>query len=278
MLTAAQPHLKLSDAAVGLLAGVNGAAVLRYDLPLERTGQSSPRAEGEADYRPGNLRVRILEVEGLPTRPDGSPCQPTVVVTVSELTRRRSRRISPDGAGPSVSLDKSFDFEETSASAQVVVDVWDQSADGVKSDLLGKAVIGLAECREGVPHTFMKNLLEGKLVMCPASLPTVATATAATTSPATIAATTNTTLTTPTATSCVINTWSHFPTGRHHLMPHCVISCSPHSALFRCRSCAFYSALPTCLHRMWIKETSRLRSRRTNRREPQDSGSTIQYL
>ena len=172
MLQAAQPHLKLSDAAVGVLAGVHGAAVLRYDLPLERAGQISSRPQ-EADHRPCNLRVRILEAEGLPTRPDGTPCQPRITVTVAELTRRRTRRATPSGTGPSVSVNESFDFEETSACAQVVVDVWDEAADGSRSDLLGKAVISLSDCREGVPHTFAKNMLEGKLVRrgCHTALP-----------------------------------------------------------------------------------------------------------
>eukprot|EP00966_Prymnesium_polylepis_P134965 3119091-Prymnesium_polylepis.1 len=61
-------HLKLSDDAVGkLLAGVDGTALLRYDMPLERTGQgSSQPPTSELDHRPGNLRVRVLEANDLP--------------------------------------------------------------------------------------------------------------------------------------------------------------------------------------------------------------------
>ena len=67
LLASAQANLK---PAVGMLAGVHGAAVLRYDLPLERAGQASTRPhEDEADHTPGNLRVRILELDGLPARP-----------------------------------------------------------------------------------------------------------------------------------------------------------------------------------------------------------------
>ena len=159
-------HLKLPDAEVGkLLAGVDGSAALRYDLPLERAGQSSSQPESsELDHRPGNLRVRVFEANDLPSRPDGTPCQPFATVTVAELTRRRTKKCSHVGAGPSVEWDDCFDFEGTSACAQVVIDVWDQSADGTKTDLLGKAVLSLTDCREDVPHTYYKNLLEGTLV------------------------------------------------------------------------------------------------------------------
>ena len=158
-------QLKLSEAEVGkLLAGVDGSAMLRYDLPIDRAGQSAVQPESELDHRPGNLRIRVLEANDLPVRPDGTPCQPFATVTVAELTRRRTRKCSAAGAGPSVEWDDCFDFEETSACAQVVIDVWDQSADGAKTDLLGKAVMSLSDCRNGVPHTYFKNLLEGTLV------------------------------------------------------------------------------------------------------------------
>lgn len=159
-------HLKLSDEVVAnLLAGVNGAAELRHDLPLERAGQISPHPQSEEDFRQGHLRVRVLEANGLASRPDGSPCHPLVTVTVAELTRRRTRRCSSFHTGPEVAWQEFFDFEETSACAQVVVDVWDQSNDGAKTDLLGKAVMSLSDCREGVPHTYFKNLIEGTLVI-----------------------------------------------------------------------------------------------------------------
>jgi len=48
---------------------------------------------------------------------------------------------------------------------QVVIDVWDRSSRGGPPDLLGKAVISLSECRAGMPHTYVNNLLEGKLVV-----------------------------------------------------------------------------------------------------------------
>ena len=57
-----------------------------------------------------------------------------------------------------------FDFDGTSACAQVVVEAWDQPSDG-PADLLGKALLSVSECRAGVPHTYFKHLLEGKLVL-----------------------------------------------------------------------------------------------------------------
>ena len=51
-------------------------------------------------------------------------------VAVAELTRRRTRRTRTLGPGPSVAWGEAFDFEGTSACAQVVVDVWDESSEG----------------------------------------------------------------------------------------------------------------------------------------------------
>ena len=48
-------------------------------------------------------------------------------------------------------------------SGQVVVDLWDAADGSAEPDLMGKAVISLDECRPGVPHTFFKNMLVGKL-------------------------------------------------------------------------------------------------------------------
>ena len=141
--------------------------VLRYELPLARVGEAAGSsgfaADADADHRPGNLRVRVLQAEGLPVRADGSACEPYATISVAELTRRRTKRTSV-GSGSSVEWDEAFDFESTSACAQVVVDVWDRPTDG-SADLLGKAVLALAECRPGVPHTYFKHLLEGKLVV-----------------------------------------------------------------------------------------------------------------
>lgn len=160
MSTLGERHLKMDVGS--LLAGARSAALLKYDLPLERVGQ--PTGLGaEDDHRQGNLRVRVLEGESLPARPDGSACEPVVTVTVGELTRRRVRRTDPGASGPAVVWGEIFDFDGVSASAQVVLDVWDQGSGRGPPDLLGKAVISLTECREGVPHTFFKNLLEGKL-------------------------------------------------------------------------------------------------------------------
>ena len=140
---------------------------MRYELPLARPGEGATTASGlpvDADHLPGNLRVRVVEAEGLASRPDGSACQPYATVTVAELTRRRTRRTRAPGPGPSIAWGEALDFEDTSACAQVVIDVWDQRKEGA-ADLLGKALLSLTDCRAGVPHTYFKHLLEGKLVL-----------------------------------------------------------------------------------------------------------------
>lgn len=144
--------------------------VLRYELPLARPGGAAGAArlssiDADADYRPGNLRVRVLQAEGLPARSDGSNCEPYATVAVAELTRRRTRRTAA-ARGTDVEWGEAFDFDAASACAQVVVDVWDRPGAG-PADLLGKAVLNLNECRPGVPHTYFKHLLEGKVVRAP---------------------------------------------------------------------------------------------------------------
>lgn len=150
--------------------------VVRYTLPLAPdAGVGAPfvpssllSVPGAADagHQPGSLRVRLLEAEGLAARADGSACEPYVTVSVAELTRRRTRRTDAKrGVGGVVAFEEAFDFEATSACAQVVVDVWDRPAAGAPASLLGKAVLGVGECRAGVPHTYFKHLLEGKLVL-----------------------------------------------------------------------------------------------------------------
>ena len=110
----------------------------------------------------GNLRVRVLEVEGLPARADGSPCEPYATIAVTELTRRRTRRTRTSVRGPSATWTKEvFDFDRTSIGAQVVVDVWDGGAGRSPGVPLGKLLLPLADCRAGVPHTVIKPLLDG---------------------------------------------------------------------------------------------------------------------
>ena len=143
--------------------------VLKYELPLAKTGEAAAASSVtglplDADHRPGNLRVHIIEAEGLAMRADGTPCRPYATITIAELTRRRTRRVAAGGVGPSVQWGEAFDFEDTSACAQVVVDVWDKPSDA-PADLLGKALLSLSDCRCGVPHTYFKHLLEGKLVL-----------------------------------------------------------------------------------------------------------------
>lgn len=146
-------------------------SVMRYELPLAKTGEAGAASSVsglplDADHRPGYLRVHVLEAEGLASRIDGTACKPYATVAVAELTRRRTRRTSAAaGEGPSVQWGESFDFEGTSACAQVVVDVWDKPNDAQPADLLGKALLSLADCRPGVPHTYFKHLLEGKVVL-----------------------------------------------------------------------------------------------------------------
>ena len=142
--------------------------VLRYDLPLARPGDGAGAVTTgvalDADHRPGNLRVRLVEAEGLATRPDGTACQPYATITVAELTRRRTRRTRAPGPGPTVAWGAALDFEDASACAQIVIDVFDEARAG-PAELLGKALLNLSECRPGVPHTYFKHMLEGKLVL-----------------------------------------------------------------------------------------------------------------
>ena len=165
----------MDTASLHMPSGVpDSVQVLRYDLPLAQAGAAAGASSSsllgalggaDANFEPGSLRVRVLEAEGLAPRSDGSACKPYVTVAVAELTRRRTRRTdSKPSSGGSVSFSQAFDFEDTQACAQVVVDVWDRPLPGSPPDLLGKAVLNLSECRPGVPHTYFKHLLEGKLV------------------------------------------------------------------------------------------------------------------
>ena len=141
---------------------------LRYALPLERAGEAAgaaARGGDKMDHRQGSVRVRVLEAEGLASRADGSPCEPYVTVAVAELLRKRARRTVARARGPNAVWEEAFDFEGVSACSQIVVDVWDRPAAGAESNLLGKVVLELGECRPGVPHTYFKRLLEGNLVL-----------------------------------------------------------------------------------------------------------------
>ena len=145
-------------------------SVLRYELPLAKIGEGGAASTVfglpvDADFRQGNLRVHVLEADGLPSRADGSPCQPYATVAVAELTRRRTRRTRTIGSGPNITWGESFDFETTSACGQVVVDVWDKPSETQPADMLGKALLSLCDCRPGVPHTYFKHLLVGKVVI-----------------------------------------------------------------------------------------------------------------
>ena len=151
--------LKLSAAESERLAGVRTATMLQHDLPVQRLGAGTAAQDPEpteAAAAVGTLRVRVMDVEGLPSRPDGDPCAPYVTVAVTELTRRRVKRTSAtDARGPDARWDEAFEFEGTSSDAQVVVDVWDRSSAGGPPDLLGKVLVTVAECRLGVPHTYL---------------------------------------------------------------------------------------------------------------------------
>ena len=149
-------HLKLTDAESTRLAGARTAAILRHDLPVQYAGEGESTREALLPAgEPGNLRVSILEAEGLPKRPDGSSCSVHVVVS---RQRRRADALGapPRSPGP-------FDFEGVSGTGQVVIDMVDVADASGEADLVGKAVLTLDECRLGVPHTFFKNMLEGKL-------------------------------------------------------------------------------------------------------------------
>ena len=93
--------------------------VLRYDLPLARPGEAagalSLATDADADYRQGNLRVRVLNAEGLPARADGSACEPYATVVIAELTRRRTKR-TRTASGSTFEWGEAFHFEAASPS------------------------------------------------------------------------------------------------------------------------------------------------------------------
>eukprot|EP00965_Chrysotila_dentata_P187120 6171926-Pleurochrysis_carterae.AAC.3 len=110
-----------AEEAADQLAGVRTTSLLRYDAPIQRAGVAAASREPpieDEDFTPGFLRVRILEADGLPNRPDGSCCQPYVTVANTQLTGRRVRRTDAAN-GPCAVWGQSFDFDNTSASAQV---------------------------------------------------------------------------------------------------------------------------------------------------------------
>ena len=108
-------------AAAGASGGLKDPEILSHYLPLKRVGVGAASREDEfSDHRPGQLRVRIIEAEGLPNRLNGSSCQPYVTVAVTELTRRRVKRTSIATPSNTMRWDDAFEFEDTSASAQVI--------------------------------------------------------------------------------------------------------------------------------------------------------------
>ena len=141
----AAKHLNLSN---DVLAD---AQVVRYELPLARAGEGAAGvpADADADHRQGNLRVRVMMAEGLP---EGS--QPSVTVAVAELTRRRARRTATAARGPNAEWNEAFDFEATSACAQVVLDVWDRPADSFRKSQHGKRSRGLGCLFQGQVEGF----------------------------------------------------------------------------------------------------------------------------
>lgn len=116
-----------------------------------------------ADAHFGNVRVRLVEAEGLPGGCAG--VIPTVAVT--EATRRRTRRgklAALERGVTSASWMQGFDFPCTSRDGQVVVDLMEHrpaTADGPPSRVLGKVVVDLCECRDGIPHVVLKPLVLG---------------------------------------------------------------------------------------------------------------------
>ena len=137
-----------------------------------RTGGSavrpSPQPLALALDGTANLRVSVIEAQGLPACRSGSGGWPYATVAVIDLTRRRSRRTaaaSQQGSSASdvVTWGEAFDFPGVTAEATVVVDVWDPPSDdaGVSSraELLGKVVVSLSECRPGIPHMHVAPLL-----------------------------------------------------------------------------------------------------------------------
>ena len=161
-------QLRLEFEAQAQLSSSWTPSVLRQDPPLQYAGEGAATREldvSELDHRQGYLRVRVLAGEGLPARADGRPCVPFTTITLAQLTKRHTQRIAAHGSGPDVSWNEHVDFDSVSACSQVIVDVWDEQVVGGPPDLLGKVVLSLSNCRAGVPHTYFKHLLEGKIVL-----------------------------------------------------------------------------------------------------------------
>jgi Ca2+-dependent lipid-binding protein len=106
----------------------------------------------------GTLRVHVLDAEGLSSRDDGSARQAYATVSVTDFSKRRTARTSVVEGASMVTWGETFDFEDTSMHALVVVDLWDA---GTASVLLGKARLCLEGVRPGVPHTTFQPLLDG---------------------------------------------------------------------------------------------------------------------
>ena len=106
----------------------------------------------------GTLRVHVLDAEGLSSRDDGSARQAYATVSVTDFSKRRTARTSVVEGASMVTWGETFDFEDTSMHALVVVDLWDA---GTASMLLGKARLCLEGVRPGVPHTTFQPLLDG---------------------------------------------------------------------------------------------------------------------
>jgi Ca2+-dependent lipid-binding protein len=106
----------------------------------------------------GTLRVHVLDAEGLSSRDDGSARQAYATVNVTDFSKRRTARTSVVEGASMVTWGETFDFEDTSMHALVVVDLWDA---GTASVLLGKARLCLEGVRPGVPHTTFQPLLDG---------------------------------------------------------------------------------------------------------------------
>lgn len=99
-------------------------------------------AASNADEERGELEVRIISAANLAPKDADGKSDPYCRVACIEATRSRKRRTQTKSKELNPRWDERFFFADTAGDARVVIDVWDEDADGV-DDLIGKVVIRL---------------------------------------------------------------------------------------------------------------------------------------
>ena len=152
-------------------SGIQLASQFQQTSLIRTCDADQDYCEADTDDSIGYLRIRVIDAEDLPRRADGSATRPYVMIAVNEFTRRRVRRSAESNQDDACVFwgnrgqGEVFDFDHTNANAQIVIDCWDRPCDDVAPALLGKIVVPLTECSPGVPHTFFRHLLWGKMVI-----------------------------------------------------------------------------------------------------------------